>query len=124
MDDSTAIDKTTFIRTLRSLGVGKNLAAAVTYLAGIDETTAKEIQDSTGISQPGVSKSMKALQELGWLDVREIKAAGNGRPRKVYALKVSLEEAVRHYEKEKLRESTQAMRSIERLRELASFASP
>ncbi|MDM7913633.1 MAG: hypothetical protein A4E48_02638 [Methanosaeta sp. PtaU1.Bin060] len=124
MDDVTAIDKMEFIRTLRGLGANRNLAAAVTFLAGVDEATAKDIQDGAGISQPGVSKAMKALRELGWLEVREIKATGNGRPRKIYALNVSLEEVVRHFEVQKLSESAQAMRSIERLRELASSSSP
>jgi predicted transcriptional regulator len=123
MGDVTAIDKIEFIRTLRSLGAHRNLAAAVTYLAGVDEATAKEIQDGTGISQPEVSKAMKALQSLSWLEVREIKAAVNGRPRKIYALNVSLEEVVRHFEGQKRQESALAMRSIERLRELTGSAS-
>ncbi len=118
MIDSTASDEMAFVRTLRSLGVSQNLAAAVTYLAWAGEATAKEVQDQTGISQPGVSKSMKALRGLGWLDVREIKAVGNGRLRKAYALNISLEEVGRHFEAQKLQESAQAMKSIERLREV------
>lgn len=124
MNDSTTTDKMAFIRMLRSLGVSHNLSVTVTYLAGVDQATAKEIQDGAGISQSGVSKSMKALQELGWLDVQESQATRKGRPRRIYALNVSLEEVVRHFEAEKLQESTQAMRSIERLKELASASSP
>ncbi len=119
MDDSAAC-KMAFIQTLSSLGVHRNLAAAVTYLAGVDKATASEIQDGAGINQPEVSKSMRAFQELGWLDVQEIQASGKGRPRKIYALNVSLEEVVRHFEAQKLQESARAMRSIERLRELAN----
>lgn len=124
MDDSKATDEAAFIRTLRSLGVNHNLSAVVTYLAGVDQATAKEIQDGTGISQSGVSKSMKALQELGWLDVQESQATGKGRPRRIYALNVSLDNVIRHFEAQKMQESTQAMRSIERLKELASASSP
>jgi predicted transcriptional regulator len=123
MDDSTATDEAAFIRTLRSLGVNHNLSAVVTYLAGVDQATAKEIQNETGISQSGVSKSMKVLRELGWVDEQESLAAAKGRPRKIYALNISLEEVVRHFEAQKLQESAQAMRSIERLRELAGSVS-
>lgn len=123
MSDSAGADEMTFVRTLRSLGVSRNLSVTVTYLAGVDQATAKEIQEGAGISQSGVSKSMKALQELGWLDEQESQAAGKGRPRNIYALNVSLEEVVRHFEAQKLRESAQAMRPIERLRELAGSVS-
>ncbi len=47
---------------------------------------------------------MRAFQELGWLDTQEIQAIEKGRPRKTYALNVSLEEVVRHFEAQKLRE--------------------
>ncbi len=116
MEDLTATDEMTFVQTLKSLGANRNLAAAVTFLAVVDEATAKEIQDGAGISQPGVSKAMKALQELGWLEVRKTKETESGKPRMIYALNVSLEEVVRHYEAQKLSESALAMQSIEKLR--------
>ncbi len=120
MDDLAATDKVAFIQILKSLGVSRNLAAAITFLSGADEATAKEIQEGAGISQPSVSKAVKALQELSWLEVRKTKETESGKPRMIYALNVSLEEVVRHYEAQKLSESAQAMRSIERLRELIS----
>ncbi len=124
MKDIGTADEVAFIQTLRSLGVHRNLAAAVIYLAGVGEATSKEIQASTGIKQPDVSKAMKAVQELGWLKVREVENVGRNRTRKIYALGVSMEEVVRYFEAQKLIESAQAMRSIERLRELASYGSP
>jgi predicted transcriptional regulator len=121
--DKSAADKRAFIRALSSLGVHRNLAAAIIHLAAVDKATVKEVQASTGISQPEVSNAMRALQELGWLDVQEINTTGMGRPRKIYALNASLEEVVRHFEAQKLQESARTMRSIERLRELASSGS-
>ncbi len=110
-----------FIQTLRKLDVPKNLAAAIAFLGNVAEATPREIELSANLSQPGVSKAMKALQELGWLEVRKIQATESGRPRMIYALKVPLEEIVMHFEKVKLRESAQDMEAIQRLKRLISY---
>ncbi len=109
-----------FIQTLRNLDVSKNLATTIAFLGNVAEATSREIELGANLSQPGVSKAMKALQELGWLEARKIKVTEGGRPRTIYALKVSLEGIVKHFEEEKLHESAQDMEAIQRLKERIS----
>ena len=52
---------------------------------------------------------MRALRQNKWVEEREIKAEGKGRPMKVYKLNVPLESIINHHEEESNRESAQAM---------------
>ena len=108
-----------FIQTLRNLDVPKKLAAAIAFLGNVAEATSREIELGANLRQPDVSKAMKALQDLGWLEVRKIQATESGRPRMIYALKVTMEEIVKHFEEEKLHESAQDMEAIQRLKKLS-----
>ena len=54
----------------------------------------------------------------GWLTEHEIKNNGKGRPMKIYKLSVPIGEIIKHCEEVKNSESTQAMGSIQRLREM------
>ncbi len=109
-----------FIETLRVLGVSRNLAMLIAYLAGSGEASSKEIETGANLSQAGVSIAVKTLREKGWIDERKIKGGKKGRLMNVYSLKVEMDEIIRHFEREKLSESAQVMVSIQRLKELAS----
>lgn len=111
-----------FIEALRSLGVQRNVAALVTYLSNAKEVSSREIEMGTGLRQPEVSIGMRFLRQNGWIEERDVKGEGKGRPMKVYTLKVSIDEIIKHFEDQKLRESTKAMESIRKLRELTSTA--
>ncbi len=110
-----------FVEALRSLDVARGVAALITYLASVDEATSREIEMGTDLRQPEVSIGMRTLHENNWVAGTDIKGEGNGRPRKVYSLSVSLDEIVKHYEDEKGRESAIAMEAIQRLREIAAI---
>ncbi len=107
-----------FIATLRSLNVPGNVAVLITYLANVQEASGKEIEMGADLPQPQVSIGMKTLRANNWLNEHEIKRMGKGRPQKIYALKTSLEEIIKYFEEEKLKESAQIRRSIQRLKEL------
>jgi predicted transcriptional regulator len=109
-----------FIEALRNLNVPRNVATLITYLANVDEATSREIEMGTNLRQPEVSIAMRALRQNKWVEEREIKAEGKGRPMKVYELGVPLESIINHYEEESKQESAQAMMSIQRLKELSS----
>jgi predicted transcriptional regulator len=109
-----------FIETLRDLGVSRNLATLIAYLAGLKEASSKEIEIGAKLSQAGVSNAVKTLREKGWVEERKIKGGKKGRLMNVYSLRVDMEEIIRHFEREKLNESAQVMISIQRLKELAS----
>lgn len=109
-----------FIEALRSLGVQRNVAALVTYLSNTKEVSSREIEMGTGLRQPEVSIGMRYLRQNGWIEERDVKGEGKGRPMKVYTLKVSIDDIIKHFEDQKLKESAKAMESIRKLRELTS----
>jgi predicted transcriptional regulator len=109
-----------FVETLRSLGVPRNVATLITFLANVDEASSREIEMGSDLRQPEVSIAMRTLRDNQWIEEREIKREGKGRPMKVYSLRASIGEIIKHFEEEKLHESAQAMESIQRLKQLIS----
>jgi predicted transcriptional regulator len=109
-----------FVETLRSLGVPRNVATLITFLANVDEASSREIEMGSDLRQPEVSIAMRTLRENNWIEEKEIKREGKGRPMKVYALRASIDDIIKHFEEEKLHESAQAMESIQRLKQLIS----
>jgi len=96
----------------------RNAAKLITYLANVTEASSREIELGTNQRQPEVSIAMRTLRQNNWVNEREIKAEGKGRPMKIYTLSVPIEEIIKHYEDVKNSESTQAMESIQKLREM------
>jgi predicted transcriptional regulator len=112
-----------FVETLRSLSVSRNVATLITFLANVDEASSREIEMGSDLRQPEVSIAMQPLRENNWIEEREIKREGKGRPMKVYSLRASIDEIIKFYEQQKLDESAQAMESIQRLKQLISSLS-
>jgi len=106
------------IEALQSLGVQGNVAKLITCLANVTEASSREIEMATNLRQPEVSIAMRTLRQNNWANERNIKAEGKGRPTKIYTLSVPIEEIIKHYEDVKNSESTQAMESIQKLREM------
>ena len=109
-----------FVETLRSLGVPRNVATLITFLANVEEASSREIEMGSDLRQPEVSIAMRTLRENNWIEEKEIKREGKGRPMKVYALHATIADIIKHFEEEKLHESAQAMESIQRLKQLIS----
>jgi predicted transcriptional regulator len=112
-------DDREFVEVLRDLGIPRNVASMITYLANVDEATSREIEIGSNLRQPEVSIAMRTLRNNDWVEEREIKKDGKGRPMKVYRLTISLEEIIRHFEEEKKKESTRVMENIDRLKDLS-----
>jgi predicted transcriptional regulator len=112
-------DDREFVEVLRDLGIPRNVASMITYLANVDEATSREIEIGSNLRQPEVSIAMRTLRSNDWVEEREVKKDGKGRPMKVYRLTISLEEIIRHFEEEKKRESTRVMENIDRLKDLS-----
>jgi predicted transcriptional regulator len=109
-----------FIEALRNLKVPRNVAALITYLADGNEATSRKIEMGTNLRQPEVSIAMRTLRQNNWVEERDIKPEGKGRPMKVYKLGLPLKSIITFYEEERNRESTRAMESIQKLRELTT----
>jgi predicted transcriptional regulator len=112
-------DDREFVEVLRDLGIPRNVASMITYLANVQEATSREIEIGSNLRQPEVSIAMRALRNNGWVEEREVKKDGKGRPMKVYRLIKSLEEIITHFEEEKRLESTRVMEDIGRLKDLS-----
>ncbi len=108
-----------FVEVLRDLGIPRNVASMITYLANVGEATSREIEIGSNLRQPEVSIAMRSLRENGWVEEREVKKDGKGRPMKVYRLAVTLEEIISHFEEEKRNESARMMENIGRLKDLS-----
>ena len=109
-----------FVETLRSLGVPRNVSTLITFLANVDEASSREIEMGSDLRQPEVSIAMRTLRDNSWIEEKEIKREGKGRPMKVYSLRANIDEIIKHFEEEKMHESAQAMESIQRLKQLIS----
>ena len=109
-----------FIDALRSLNVSRNVAGLITYLANTNEATSRQIETGTNLRQPEVSIAMRTLRQNNWIDERDVKAEGKGRPTKVYKLRVPIQEIIHHYEMEKNSETAKTMQAIQRLKDIAA----
>jgi predicted transcriptional regulator len=107
-----------FIEALRNLKVPRNVATLITVLANANEATSREIEIGTNLRQPEVSIAMNALRENNWIEQRNVKTEGKGRPTILYKLSVPIETIITFYEEETNRESARAMESIQKLKDL------
>jgi len=107
-----------FIEILRNLNISRNVASTLAYLSSVEEATSKDLEMGSELRQPEVSIAMRELRSFGWIDEREIKKEGKGRPMKIYKLAVPLPEIVVHLEKQTMQETQKAMENIEKLKNL------
>ncbi len=111
-------DQEEFSYILMEIGLRRNVAKVLTYLAGVVEATSREIEMGSDLRQPEVSIAMRELRELGWISEKDEKNPGKGRPYRIYRLEKSLDEIIGYLEAQKLRDIEETMRRLERLKEL------
>lgn len=114
------VERDEFASILMKVGLKRNVAKVLTYLAGVAEATSREIEIGSDLRQPEVSIAMREIRKLDWIVERDEKNPGKGRPYRIYRLNRSLPEIVDHLEKEKSMESERIMRQIEKLKSLKS----
>ena len=107
-----------FVGILRSLNVPRNVATLIAYLANTDEVTSREIEIGSNLRQPEVSIAMRTLRQNNWVEEREVKVEGQGRPMKIYKLGVPIEEIIKYYEEQKNSEAARSMQAIQRLKDI------
>jgi len=112
-------DDREFVEVLRELGIPRNVASMITYLASVEEATSGEIEIGSNMRQPEVSIAMRTLRGNNWVEEREVKKNGKGRPMKIYRLTIPLETIIKHFEEEKQKESAKTMENIEKLKVLS-----
>ncbi|HQE98044.1 MAG TPA: ArsR family transcriptional regulator [Methanothrix sp.] len=115
------LERDEFASILIQLGLKRNVAKVLAYLAAVAEATSREIEIGSGLRQPEVSIAMREIRRLDWIVERDEKNPGKGRPYRIYRLNKSLPEIVDFLEAEKSKESERMMEQIERLKSLKSI---
>ncbi|MGZ4902355.1 MAG: ArsR family transcriptional regulator [Halobacteriota archaeon] len=105
---------------LCDIGLKRNLAKALVYLANVEESVSRSIELGAGLRQPEVSIAMRELRERGWTEEWEQKKEGKGRPLKCYRLSVPLPDIIDTLGKSKRLEAQRDEESIDMLRTLSS----
>ncbi|KAF5427072.1 MAG: hypothetical protein C00003105_00679 [ANME-2 cluster archaeon HR1] len=107
-----------FIDILRNLNISRNVASTLAYLSSVDEATSKDLELGSQLRQPEVSIAMRELRKSGWLEEREVKKEGKGRPMKVYKLSIPMSEIVIHLEDQTRLNAKRTMKNIEKLKSI------
>lgn len=115
------VERDEFASILMKVGLKRNVAKVLTYLAGVAEATSREIEIGSDLRQPEVSIAMREIRKMDWISERDEKNPGKGRPYRIYKLNRSLPEIIDYLETEKAKESEQIMRQIEKLKSLKSY---
>lgn len=89
-----SIDSVKLEEVLVYCGINKKVAKVLSYLSSVEEASTVEIERNTGLRQPEVSNITKMLERNGYLESRTEKVSGKGRPRKVYKLKVKIDDII------------------------------
>ena len=106
------------VDSLISLGMTKPAARMLAYIQQVNEATSVELEMGTGLRQPEVSIAAKQLEERDWINEREEKKPGKGRPYKIYSLKVEFKDIIAQLETEQKKVDAEAQEKIERLKKL------
>lgn len=109
-----------FVEGLKVLGAPRIAALLITFLSSLGEANSREIEHGTGLRQPEISVAVRFLRNDNWIDERRVKTNGKGRPMKIYALKLTRNEIINHFEEQMVLESTKSVEAVKRLRELSA----
>ena len=103
---------------LISSGLSRPVARTLAYLQKVDTATSIDLERGTGLRQPEVSIAMKELNPHDWINEREEKKTGKGRPFKIYSLKVGFDDIIAQLEKQQKKTIDKARENVDRLKEL------
>lgn len=105
---------------LMETGMARNLAKTLVFLSKRDETTSVEIEKATGLRQPEVSIAMQELRRRKWVEKRDMKKEGKGRPVHAYRLGIAFSEIVEAIAREERRKVEAIQGNLRRLKRIAS----
>jgi len=103
---------------LISLGMSRNAAIILAYLQNMKSAKSFDLERGANLRQPEVSIAMKQLKEHDWINEKEDKKPGKGRPYKIYSLKIGFNDIVAQLENKQKKAVNEERAKIERLKEL------
>ena len=92
------------VRLFTELGMPRNLSKTLLYICQVDECRSADIEQAADLRQPEVSIAMQELRKRGWVQKRDLKKKGKGRPVHIYKNLTDLSKIVKAFEQEKLKE--------------------
>ncbi len=104
------------VQLFTDLGMPKNLAKTLLYICQVNECRSTDIEQGADLRQPEVSVAMQELRKKGWVEKRDLKKKGKGRPVHVYQPTTSLDEILNSFEQEKMEEMNSIKTNIGELR--------
>jgi predicted transcriptional regulator len=106
-----------FANLLIKIGIKKNIAKILVFLAKTPEVTSRVIERGTDMRQPEISIAVKYLIDQGWIRSRECSGKSKGRPIKIYELAKSIHEIMDYIENERKIEVNNTLALVQKLRE-------
>ncbi len=104
--------------------MSRNEAMTLAYMQNASSATTIDLETSARLRQPEVSIAMKELKERDWVNEREEKKPGKGRPCKIYSLKVGFKDMIAQLEEQKKKAVYEMQERIKRLKELGNNKLP
>ena len=108
------------VNLLFGIGIKRNVAKVLVFLAKTPEVTSRAIDRGTDLRPLEVATVMQYLKKQGWIKSQENKARSKGRPGKIYELAKPIPEIVNGIEKEKIKEANDQLQLIRKLRNYAT----
>lgn len=108
------------VELFSDLGMPKNLAKTLMYISQVDECRSADVEQGADLRQPEVSVAMQELRRRGWAKKRDIKKKGKGRPVHLYKLTQDLNNILKSFEKEKMKEIDNIREDLTQLNKLIS----
>jgi len=102
------------------LSLGRTVARTLAYLNNGEEATSVALERGTGLRQPEVSIVMRQLKERDWINERDEKKPGKGRPYKIYSLKIGFNKIIAQLETEQKKIAIAAQEKIDILKKLGN----
>jgi len=106
------------IKIFTELGMPRNIAKTLMYISNVEECRSAEIERQANLRQPEVSVAMQELQKRGWIKKRDLKKKGKGRPVHIYKLNQPINQIVKKFEQEKLKEIEHVRNDLTALKSL------
>lgn len=118
--ESLVLDKEDekIIHLFTELGMPRNLSKTLLYISQVDECRSADIEQGADLRQPEVSIAMQELRKRGWIQKRDLKKKGKGRPVHIYKNTMSLSKIIKTFEQEKLKELETIKNDISELKNL------
>jgi len=108
------------VNLLSGLGIKRNVAKVLVFLAKTPMVTSRAIVQGTDLRHLEVAAVMHYLKKQGWIKNQENKATSKGRPGKIYELAKPIAEIVNSIEKEKIKKANDQLQLIQKLRNYTS----